>query len=50
MAGLASIGAMSVAGVLVCWLVGVRWVGRPLERLIAKTHRVGRGDFRHRWI
>ena len=45
MAGLASIGAMSVAGVLVCWLVGVRWVGRPLERLIEKTHRVGRGDF-----
>ncbi len=44
-AGLASIGAMSIAGVLVCWLVGVRWVGRPLDQLIAKTHRVGQGDF-----
>jgi two-component system, NtrC family, sensor kinase len=44
-AGLASIGAMAVAGVLVCWLIGVRWVGYPLERLIDKTHRVGQGDF-----
>lgn len=44
-AGLASIGAMSIAGVLVCWLVGVHWVGRPLDELIAKTHRVGQGDF-----
>jgi signal transduction histidine kinase len=44
-AGLASIGAMAVAGVLVCWLIGVRWVVRPLERLIDKTRRVGQGDF-----
>ncbi len=44
-AGLASIGAMSIAGVLVCWLVGVHWVGRPLDLLIDKTHRVGQGDF-----
>jgi two-component system, NtrC family, sensor kinase len=44
-AGLGSIGAISIAGVLICWLVGVRWIGRPLDQLIAKTHRVGQGDF-----
>jgi signal transduction histidine kinase len=43
--GLASIGIMAFAGVVVSWLAGVRWVGRPLEQLIAKTRRVGQGDF-----
>jgi two-component system, NtrC family, sensor kinase len=44
LAGLASIGLMAVAGVLVSWLAGMRWVARPLERLIDKTRRVGQGD------
>lgn len=43
--GLASIGAMACAGVLVAWWAGVRWVARPLDRLIEKTRRVGEGDF-----
>ena len=38
-----------VLGMLVCGgfvtLLGIRFVGRPLEQLIAKTKRIGEGDF-----
>jgi len=43
--GLTSIGIMAVVGVVISWLAGVRWVARPLDRLVEKTQRVGRGDF-----
>ena len=33
-----------LCGVLVA-LLGIRLVGRPLEQLIEKTERIGRGDF-----
>ncbi len=29
----------------VAWVVGVRVVGRPVDTLIDKAHRIGRGDF-----
>jgi two-component system NtrC family sensor kinase len=32
-------------GALIIWLLGVHFVGRPLELLVEKTRRVGRGDF-----
>jgi len=37
-------GAMVLASGLVATIVGVRMVGRPLEKLVDKTRRVGAGD------
>lgn len=42
---LLSIGALALVGVLVTWGAGVRWVVQPLQQLIAKTRRIGAGDF-----
>jgi len=42
---LGSIGAMALLSAVFIILVGVRMVGRPLDKLIEKTQRVGRGDF-----
>jgi signal transduction histidine kinase len=42
---LMTIGATALLGVGLVWLAGVRWVARPLERLMDKTRRIGRGDF-----
>jgi signal transduction histidine kinase len=36
---------MALLGTMMVLIVGVRWVGYPLERLIEKTERIGRGDF-----
>jgi signal transduction histidine kinase len=40
----AVMGAMVLCGVLVA-LLGMRLVGRPLDQLIEKTERIGKGDF-----
>ncbi len=40
-----SIGGVAMACVAVTYLAGMRWVARPLEALIAKTERIGKGDF-----
>lgn len=42
---LVTLGTMAVAAVLMAYIAGLRWVARPLERLIEKTKRVGAGDF-----
>ena len=42
---LLSIGATALMGLLLAYIVGVRWVARPLDALIAHTERIGRGDF-----
>ena len=39
------VSAVAALSVLVMVLAGIRIVGRPLERLIEKTKRVGEGDF-----
>jgi signal transduction histidine kinase len=39
------IGGMALLGTMLVLVVGVRWVARPLDRLIEKTERIGRGDF-----
>ncbi len=42
---LVSIGAMSFVALGLVWIAGIRWVARPLDELIAKTQRIGEGDF-----
>ena len=42
---LLSLGAMAVISFGLVYFAGIRWVARPLDRLIAKTERIGRGDF-----
>jgi len=42
---LISLGAMSFLAVGLVWIAGIRWVARPLDRLIEKTKRIGEGDF-----
>ena len=42
---LVTIGGLAIASIGVVYVIGVRWVGRPLDALIAKTQRIGRGDF-----
>lgn len=42
---LVSLGAMSFIAMGLVWMAGVRWVARPLDRLIEKTKRIGTGDF-----
>ncbi len=42
---LISLGVMAVVSFGLVYVAGVRWVGRPLDRLIAKTERIGSGDF-----
>ncbi len=39
------IGAVGLASIAIAYLTGMRWVARPLEMLIDKTRRIGRGDF-----
>ena len=41
---LALVGVATLSG-MVIWVGGIKMVGQPLEQLIAKVHRVGRGDF-----
>jgi signal transduction histidine kinase len=36
---------MVVVGTLLAWGVGVRMVGEPIRRLVAKAQRIGAGDF-----
>jgi len=38
-------GLAALACGLVAWIVGVRVVGRPVQELVAKARRIGRGDF-----
>jgi two-component system NtrC family sensor kinase len=38
-------GLIALLGSLMVWIIGVRMVGRPLELLVEKTHRIGAGDF-----
>lgn len=42
---LVSLGAMSFIAMGLVWIAGVRWVARPLDRLIQKTKKIGAGDF-----
>lgn len=42
---LVSIGVMAALSFGLVYVAGVRWIGRPLDRLIAKTERIGKGDF-----
>jgi signal transduction histidine kinase len=42
---LLTIGGLAITSIGVMYIAGVRWVGRPLDALIAKTQRIGRGDF-----
>ncbi|MEO8493505.1 MAG: ATP-binding protein [Planctomycetota bacterium] len=42
---LISLGVMAAASFGLVYIAGVHWVGRPLDRLIAKTERIGSGDF-----
>src|SRR5262245_43228996 len=42
---LASAGIAALACGFVAWLVGVRLVGRPIARIVAKARRTGDGDF-----
>lgn len=39
------VGAVSLVAILATAFAGWHWVGRPLERLIEKTRRIGDGDF-----
>ena len=45
LATLGTMGALAVLSAVFIIVVGVRMVGRPLDRLIEKTRRVGEGDF-----
>lgn len=47
LATLGTMGALAVLSAVFIIVVGVRMVGRPLDRLIEKTRRVGEGDFAH---
>lgn len=42
---LITLGGMAAVALGMAYVAGVRWVARPLERLIDKTRRVGAGDF-----
>ncbi len=39
------IGAVAMVSITTAYITGISWVARPLELLIAKTQRIGRGDF-----
>lgn len=38
-------GTIAVLSILVAYLTGINWIARPLQALIAKTKRIGSGDF-----
>ncbi len=42
---LGAIGALAFASIMTAYFTGVRWVVRPLEKLIDQTERIGKGDF-----
>ena len=42
---LVSIGVIALSSLGLVYFAGVNWVARPLDRLIAKTQRIARGDF-----
>lgn len=42
---LISLGVMAAVSFGLVYVAGVHWVGRPLDRLIEKTERIGSGDF-----
>lgn len=42
---LTSIGMMAAVALGMVYFAGLRWIARPLEGLIDKTRRAGRGDF-----
>ncbi|MGA1825660.1 MAG: sensor histidine kinase [bacterium] len=37
-------GTLLLAGGIMVWFFGTRFIGRPIKQLIAKTHRIGLGD------
>ena len=39
------IGAVAMVSITTAYITGIRWVARPLQKLIAKTQRIGQGDF-----
>jgi signal transduction histidine kinase len=39
------IGAVALVSIATAYVTGISWVARPLQKLIAKTQRIGRGDF-----
>lgn len=42
---LATIGAISIVLIIVAYMTGLHWIGQPLEALMEKAERIGRGDF-----
>lgn len=42
---LLSLGAIAIISLAFVYVAGVRWVAKPLARLIHKTERIGEGDF-----
>ncbi len=42
---LVSLGAIAAVSFATVYVAGIRWVARPLDRLIEKTERIGQGDF-----
>lgn len=42
---LVTLGAVAVVSFATVYVAGIRWVAKPLDRLIAKTERIGQGDF-----
>ncbi len=43
--GLAAIAGIGLVSLGMVYLAGLRWVARPLNQLMEKTRRIGRGDF-----
>lgn len=39
------IGAIAMVSIAMAYVTGISWVARPLQSLIAKTQRIGQGDF-----
>lgn len=39
------IGLLALVSIAAAYVTGINWVARPLGELIAKTERIGRGDF-----
>ena len=42
---LALSGTLVLLGALTVWIGGTRFIGRPLDRIVEMTRRIGRGDF-----
>jgi two-component system, NtrC family, sensor kinase len=41
---------MALLGSIMLWILGVKFVGRPLNRLVEITHQIGKGNFSERVV